>query len=183
MWISGYAGRMTGKDRKRPTGRAKILNSGMSKTARFGDSARGALLEGRRIEFGETFGIGSLQPGFGHRELCQSLLCAAPMDFLWMGFWCRCCGRPRGGRRQDTNPYHDPSGSVPAADADHVRDFCLPLSRTTLPPVSPEHCFGDLLSGSLMRWILGLSFLSVIFPTNTRARSRRLAAGVPSFRR
>jgi putative Ca2+/H+ antiporter (TMEM165/GDT1 family) len=47
--------------------------------------------------------------------------------------------------------------------------------------------FGDLLSGSLMRWILGLSFLSVIvwalFTDKYEGRSRRLAAGVPSFRR
>jgi Ca2+/H+ antiporter, TMEM165/GDT1 family len=109
---------------------------------------------------GETFGIGSLQPGFGHRELCQGVFCPAPIDFmdaflvslLVVGF------AEIGDKTQILSMilaarFRQPApimfGILFATIANHA---AAGLAGTL---------FGDLLNGSLMRGILGLSFLSV----------------------
>jgi hypothetical protein len=107
-------------------------------------------------KFGETFGISSLQPGLGHRELCQSLLCLAPVDFFVDAFLVSLLV----------------VGLADVGDKTQILSMILaarfrqpmPIMFGILFATIANHAaaglagtlFGDVLSGSLMRWILGL---------------------------
>jgi hypothetical protein len=104
---------------------------------------------------GETFGIGLLHPGRAEEAVPRFVSRPARRHSCGSFPCLECGGGPRGDRRQDANPVPDARSTISAPGADHLRN---PLCHARKPSRRRSR---SLLSGPWMRWILGISFLSV----------------------